>query len=190
MIVDEHIIWHERALKHFPPYGDICMLGNQENRASFSFNRKIVSIDPDGGDFKIDLSDPEVFVSCPEIYRKFFIVYNLGTIEHIWDIHTAYINALELCNIGGMFVNIVPVSGYTLHGMHVTNHKYIKIFFTKNGYNILDTFYTSKEGKLCEEPKRWCADNILQWIVAKKYKLIESYIRPQEIFIGGKRVEI
>lgn len=190
MILNEHIVWHERIVKFFPLYGDICMLGNQENRSNFSFNRKIVSIDPDGGDLKIDLSDPEMFISYPDIYRKFFIVYNLGTIEHIWDIHTAYVNASDLCNINGVFVNIVPVSGYTLHGMHVTNHKYIEFFFLQNGYDVLDVFYTTKEGKMCEAPKRWFIGDTLQWMVAKKNKFVESYIRPQEIFVGGRRVEI
>ncbi|CAK8711350.1 hypothetical protein GCAAIG_00640 [Candidatus Electronema halotolerans] len=190
MILNEHVVWHERAVNFFPSHGDMCMLGNQENRSNFNFGRKIISIDPDGGDFKIDLSDPRIFVVNPDIHRRFSVVYNLGTIEHIWDIHTAYVNASELCDMGGVFVNIVPVSGYALHGMHVTNHKYIEIFFLKNGYDILDIFYTSKEGESYEAPTRWFTGDILQWIVARKCKFVESYIRPQEIFVGGRRVEV
>ena len=84
------------------------------------------TIDPDGGDYNDLTSD------LTSLHQTFETVFNLGTIEHIWDAHAAWSNALKLVKVGGYFVGVSPVHGYWRHGIHVTDPVAITTFIKKN----------------------------------------------------------
>ena len=51
-------------------------------------------LDLDGGDLRLDLNKNLV-----ELSQKFDIVFNLGTIEHVWNVHNAWANALRATEV-------------------------------------------------------------------------------------------
>lgn len=190
MILREHLPSHRRLMA-LAPAGEMLMLGNQQKLAGFDFGRPYLTLDPDGGDIRLDLSDESFFARNPErdhLFERFAVVYNLGTIEHIWNIHQAYVNASRLLKVGGMFLNHAPVSGYEGHGVHVTEWVYLKKFFVLNGYVVKLSHFTKQTGEPCFAPTRGCGRNTIYWMAAEKVESVAKFQCPQQIFRDGRPV--
>ena len=84
MILPEHYPYYDRVRKHV--HGHVLLLGNQEGDLGKIGGKKITTLDPDGGDITFRLED-RIMAQYEE---KFDTVFNLGTIEHIWDSHAAW----------------------------------------------------------------------------------------------------
>jgi len=97
---------------------------------------KYFEVDLDGGHWRRDLNEDLRFPTC------YGTVFNLGTIEHVWNVHNAWVNALRAVEVGGHFLNHSPVAGYRNHGLHITSEPAIRAFVSKNGFNILDAWIT------------------------------------------------
>ena len=97
-------------------------------------------LDLDGGDLGLDLNE-----DLADLSQSYGTVFNLGTIEHVWNVHHAWANALRAVRVGGHFLNHSPVSGYHEHGLHLTFAPAIRAFVSKNGFTILDQ-WTTKRG--------------------------------------------
>lgn len=100
------------------------------------------------GDLNADIGRDEAFAT----------VINLGTIEHVWNAHNAWANALRMVRVGGYFLSASPVAGYVNHGLHVTSAPAIRAFVAKNGFGIVGDFTT----------KRPVGENL--WIAARKQR--------------------
>lgn len=96
-------------------------------------------LDLDGGDLKLDLNK-----DLADLSERYGTVFNFGTIEHVWNTHNAWANALRAVRVGGNFLNHSPISGYHEHGLHLTSAPAIRAFVSKNGFVILDEWITSK----------------------------------------------
>lgn len=188
MILKEHVPHHKELRRWFIQEDEMLMLGNQENPARFCFGQHYETLDPDGGDIRADLSDPDFFLKWPELRGKYPVVYNLGTIEHIWNLHQAYVNAAEMVKLGGFFANHAPVAGYEDHGIHVTDWRYLVKFFELNGYKVRESFFTTQAGQPCEAPRRGCGQNVIHWMVSEKVFQVAQYTAPQQRFEGGRKV--
>ncbi len=124
-------------------------------------------LDIDGGDIEVDLN------KSIKLKRQYKTVMNLGTLEHIWDVHTAWSNALTAVKVGGHFISMAPLSGWHNHGIHLTYDKWIKKFITMNGFKILSSWI--KHVPLGTGKKR------ISIICAKKIVCISQYNKPIEI---------
>ncbi len=96
-------------------------------------------LDLDGGDLRLDLNEDLNHVNgqpggLSHVYRT---VFNLGTLEHVWNAHNAWANALRAVKVGGYFLSCGPVSGWINHGLHMTNPAAVRAFISKNGFEIL-----------------------------------------------------
>lgn len=179
MILPEHAESHllMRAFCKAP----MLMLGNQENRCDFDFGVKYVTLDVDGGDLRIDLNYTE------NRLRAFYnTVYNLGTLEHVWNVHAAYSNVVKALKVGGYYLGHHPVAGYEEHGIHITNPDAILRFFEINGFKILKSWYTEQNGILCCKPFRHCGKNVILWLIAEKIENVQHIHSPMQGFIKGQ----
>jgi hypothetical protein len=132
------------------------------------------SLDPDGGDITRSLTE-----DLSDMYEQFGVVWNLGTIEHIWDVHSAYSNAAKLVEVGGYFIGHAPVVKYRGHGICVAEDSAIMAFFAKNGFEHVEHWHMASQ--LGE----------IMWHVEKK---VESRLgdldHPTQIFDNNKKTPI
>jgi hypothetical protein len=187
-IIKKHIDNYEKYRQYYQ--SPFLMLGNQDSNLSMSpkefFGVDVYkTIDPDGGDYD-DLTG-----DLKDLHQRFATVFNLGTLEHIWDVHTAWSNTLKLIKIGGFFVGVSPIHGYFRHGIHLTDPIAILTFLRKNGFEVKDHYYSHKKGmpiNTVEEAmmhkKSTC--DVLFWYAAEKIKHVESFIPPTQIWEEGK----
>ncbi len=114
------------------------------------------TLDLDGGDRRLDLNGD---IGLSQSHRT---VFNLGTIEHVWNTHNAWANALRTVEVGGHFLSHSPVTGYRDHGLHITSAPAIQAFIRKNGFEVVEAWFTSEK-----------MGHIL-WLAAVKKRHIEA----------------
>ena len=177
MIISAHHTFYERILPFVT--GPVLMLGNQELESGYSNPFPTYkTFDPDGGDYAGDLSDDQT-----ALHDAFRTIVNIGTIEHIWDIHGAFCNVVSMLKIGGVYAGVSPVAGYRNHGIHITGARYIEAFFKSNGFEIIDRWYSDR---VREIPDPTDGDSLF-WIVARKLSAPGSeFVRPQQVFANGQ----
>lgn len=167
MIASRHVD-HYNRLK---PYcsGKMLMLGNQDTEVGppkdFFQCEEYKTLDPDRGDFPLDIQE-----DLSHMDQMWDTVFNLGTLEHVWDAHRAYSNSARMVRVGGYFIGHAPVENYNNHGIHVTNSKAILDFFNINGFETIDS---------------WKSDSVLLWHVAKKITHQTEFERPQQVWTNG-----
>ena len=183
MILPEHVVHFDRLGREGAFRSPMLMLGNQDCRvngyrdgAAFFAQYGVAeykTLDPDRGDLRLDLNG---FLA--QLERQYQTVFNLGTIEHVWDAHMAWTNALHAVEVGGTLVSHSPFSGFEDHGIHLTNPKFIKAFVEKNGFEIGIDFQTSsRNGRI------W-------WFLAKKtghHRTLAGYQPVYQLYFKGKK---
>jgi len=168
MLIKEHHLFYTKLR----PYctGKMLMLGRQDSEigdAQTVFgSTEYKTLDLDNGDYNVDLQD-----DLSHMDQQWDTVFNLGTIEHVWDAHKAYSNAARMVKVGGYFIGHAPVENYNNHGIHVTNADAILSFFKLNGFEIVET---------------WKSDSTLLWHVARKISHQTLFTPPQQVFTWGK----
>ncbi len=182
------------SLDRLRPYfqAPMLMLGNQKNPAGYQFPCAYQTLDPDGGDIAVDLSASihsdyagDVEVTGPYLER-FQTVFDLGTLEHIWDIHAAYVNAASMVKLGGHFVGQAPVAGWEGHAIHITSPWAIVEFFNLNGFLVLHSWYTTANGApWVGSIPRNAGKSILMWYVAKRVKRPSAWQKPAQVYVKG-----
>lgn len=169
MLIKKHLE-HYNRIKPYCTGKSMLMLGNQYTKigpAKEFFNlNEYKTLDPDNGDYTLDIQS-----DLSSMNEYWDIVFNLGTLEHVWDIHTAYCNSAKMIKVGGLFIGHAPVEYYDNHGIHVTNSNAILRFFSINGFEIVDY---------------WKSDSTILWHIAKKITHQTDFIRPQQVWIDGE----
>jgi hypothetical protein len=95
------------------------------------------------GDLRLDLN-----ADLSELGQCYGSVFNLGTIEHVWDVRMAWINAMRAVTIDGWFLSHSPLAGWVdadgncNHGIHRTRREAILEFVARNGFEIVDQWET------------------------------------------------
>lgn len=175
-LVSMHDPYYDK-LKPYTKGGRMLMLGNQDNQTGRHPNKlfdtiEYKTLDPDGGDYQLDIQSDLSFME-----QQWDVVFNLGTLEHVWDVHLAYSNALKLVKVGGYFIGHAPVEGYANHGVHVTSAEAIQTFLRLNGFEDVIHF-----SYVTHVP--W--DGKIFWNVARKIEHVTEFKRPQQVWINGK----
>lgn len=179
MIIQEQIKFYER----FKPYykGNMLVLGNQEsevgNPKDFFNVESYKTLDLDNGDYRLDLTK-----EIDDFAESFDVVFNIGTLEHIWDVQAAYSNAARLVKVGGHFISIGPVAGWENHGIHVTSSWAILSFFRKNGFEIIDDFLVDRKQTIVNFGKKDKGRDIELWFAAKKISSVETFLPPSHVY--------
>lgn len=182
MFIKEHMQHYERARKWI--VAPMLMLGRHDNLTGMEpralFGADMVSLDLDGGDLRRDLTG-----DMSDCHERFATVFNLGTIEHIWDAHAAWTNAAKCLALGGRFITVSPVGGYENHGIHITGWPFILDFFRRNGFEVLSRWMTRQDGTEIPAITRGGGNQLL-WAVARRDRRVERFSPPQHVFVDGK----
>jgi hypothetical protein len=98
------------------------------------------SIDIDGspGSIPLDLNYDH---TPPESLRRYNLVTNFGTTEHIANQLNAFKVIHELAAVGGVMLHSLPVQGNVNHGLINYNLKFFWMLARSNGYKWLDVDY-------------------------------------------------
>ncbi len=190
MILTEHIP-HLRRLEPYM-HGPMLMLGRQTNTSAYRFPCDYKTMDLDGGDFLFDLGDEKAHqkTNIPGYHLEAYnTVFNLGTLEHVWDAHTAHVNAADMVALGGYFLGQVPVAGWEGHAVHITESRQVLQFFALNGFTVDTFWFTTQAGAECEPPKRNAGKSILLWFAARRQHPVPGGIwrKPSQVYVDGKK---
>lgn len=190
MITKEHIDSFKRTFSYCHP--SMLMLGRQTNTSGLQFPCPYKTLDPDGGDYPVDLNQDIPRMAAEHgfaggLLGYFQTVFNIGTLEHVWDVHQAFVNTASLLKIDGYYIGQHPVAGWEGHGIHITEASKIVDFFTLNGFGVVDRWFTTAVGNPCDEPKRNGGKSILLWFVAQRLYDVDTWRKPQQVYVDGKK---
>ena len=175
------VTWHNTHYQRLRPYCEnrtMLVLGHhkmdcyppEQQSYNYIFGcSSAQTLDLDGGDLRLDLEDGDF----TEYRQSFDVVLNIGTLEHVWDAHTAHCNAASMVREGGYYIGHAPVKGYYAHGHHVTWDKSILAFFAKNGFSHRDSW-------LLEE-----IQGSILWHVEQRNTVVSHWLKPKQIWVNG-----
>jgi hypothetical protein len=71
----------------------------------------------------------------------FSVVYDGGTIEHVFNAVQAFKNGMEMVRVGGHFIQVNPANNFMGHGFWQFSPELIyRVFSAENGFNIRGVF--------------------------------------------------
>jgi hypothetical protein len=88
----------------------------------------------EGANIKGDLNDPML---ADKIGRKYDLVYDSGTIEHIFDVAAALRTISRLTRLGGAVVHATPANGFLDHGFWQFSPDVFRAFYRHSGFSML-----------------------------------------------------
>jgi SAM-dependent methyltransferase len=78
---------------------------------------------------------------------RFDLVWDGGTLEHVFNFPTAMANALQMVKVGGHFVSVLPANNQCGHGFYQFSPElFFRIFSPENGYELIRIYMTGKGG--------------------------------------------
>lgn len=72
--------------------------------------------------------------------KKFDLVTNHGTTEHVFDQATAFLNIHNLCAEGGIMLHALPFQGYINHGFYNYQPGFYRDLAAANNYSMIGMF--------------------------------------------------
>ena len=94
-----------------------------------------------------------------EIYNRFDLVYNNGTLEHVFHVPNMLANMTKMLKVGGVAAHVLPVNNHVGHGFYQFSPNMAFDYYHKNGFDILDSWVIRYENKAAETPRRrWRGD--------------------------------
>lgn len=174
MIIQQHKHIYEKLRDYYR--SPMLMLGAQE--CQFGDPREFFGVDSYS---TIDLNGKATITrdlagDLKDLRGQFGTVFNLGTLEHVWDLHRGFCNTAQAVQLNGYYINASPAEGYAGHGMHVIDPKYIKKFFALNGFKILDSWIENDEGI-----NKMRGLHLISWSVYKKLSDVDTFQSPTQI---------
>lgn len=71
--------------------------------------------------------------------RRYTLVLDGGTLEHIFNVPTALKNAMEMVAVGGHFMSITPANNFVGHGFYQFSPElFFSVFDSNNGFDIVE----------------------------------------------------
>jgi SAM-dependent methyltransferase len=122
--------------------------------------------DYEGANYVGDLNDPEL---AAQIGRQFDLVYDSGTIEHIFNIPTALRTISRLTRLGGICVHATPANGFLDHGFWQVSPDLFRAFYRSAGFSILTSALLVLGESTTAEPaeRNFYRSNGRRWVAEK-----------------------
>jgi len=81
-------------------------------------------------------------------WSRYSVVVDGGTLEHIFDLPTAFQNCMNLLKMGGHFVSIGPANNWLGHGMYQFSPElFHRVFNESNGFRIKGMFLSDVKSR-------------------------------------------
>jgi len=157
------------------------------NLSGFKVSRAIDASNFEGADIVHDLNLP-----IPEHLREttsFF--YDGGTLEHVFDVATAFKNAFDLLKVGGIALFAPPANNQCGHGFYQFSPELFFRLLGANGFDSIHVYLVTTKRPIkwlkCVDPSRagrrfqFYNGEPLQLIaIARKEKRLPSLVTPQQ----------
>lgn len=111
-------------------------------------------------------------------HESFQTVFDIGTIEHIFDTRQCLENYMRLVRVGGLLAIVTAVNGYFGHGFHVFNPHTLIDTLEQNHFTVEYCSYSTSTGFEVSDPS--IRKNILIFIVARKKRSLKVFKVPQQ----------
>lgn len=85
------------------------------------------------------------------LHRSFDLLIDTGTLEHCFNVGTAFKNMCDLIKVGGVIMTCAPVSKIN-HGYYNFCPIMYDDGFITNGFDLLEKIYINKKGQTLSEP--------------------------------------
>jgi SAM-dependent methyltransferase len=82
--------------------------------------------------------------------QKFDVVFDGGSLEHVFDVRTGFRNIMSMVRVGGHFLGVSPANSFMGHGFYQFSPEFFfEVFSEQNGFRVRQVI-------LCEYgKKRW-----------------------------------
>ena len=84
----------------------------------------------EGADIIWDLNSPVP----DDLHNQFDVVFDAGTLEHVFDLPTALASLVNMCSLGGIIILFNPSSGMVDHGFYSISPTLYYDYFRANGF--------------------------------------------------------
>lgn len=111
--------------------------------------------------------------------NRFDVVFDGGSLEHIFNFPTAIANCMNMIVTGGHFISSNPTNNFSGHGFYQFSAElYYRVFSESNGFRVLNALVTEPDGPFFEVPdpacvrRRVCFRNglpVLLHVLARKF---------------------
>lgn len=94
-------------------------------------------------------------------HARWDVVYDGGTLEHVFDVATAFRNIHAMTKPGGLVIHESPTNNFVDHGFWQINPTLLFDFYAANGYEMLEAWichFPSPDTMHSESPRRWVYD--------------------------------
>jgi SAM-dependent methyltransferase len=95
-------------------------------------------------------------------HGRWDVVYDGGTLEHVFDVATALRNIHVMTKPGGLVIHESPTNNFVDHGFWQINPTVLLDFYSANGYEILEAWvclFPSADTMHHESPRRFVYDS-------------------------------
>ncbi len=80
-----------------------------------------------------------------ELKERFDVVFDGGTLEHVFNFPTAVANCMQMVRLGGYFIGCAPANNFCGHGFYQFSPElYFRIFSAENGFRIRQLLLVEK----------------------------------------------
>lgn len=84
----------------------------------------------------------------PELANQFTLVFDGGTLEHVFDVRVAWANAMELVAPGGHLISVTTANNHLGHGFYQFSPELIfRVFSAENGFELEGVFLYEQTSK-------------------------------------------
>jgi len=86
----------------------------------------------------------------PELSQRFDVVFDGGTLEHVFDIGAALRNCMELVRPGGRFVSATIANNWCGHGFYQFSPElFYRALGAENGFSVVEMYMIDVGGRRC-----------------------------------------
>lgn len=162
MGIDANLAFHiARSTKALGLSGSVCTLGvitEWSEPADLDRAIRSAGLHPANGEdpFRrmgfqsLESTDVSGFEGCTHILdlnttnlpaalgERYDVIYNGGTLEHVFDIRMALKNIFQMLRPGGVVIQFLPVNGWVDHGFYQFSPTFFVDYYIENGFELLD----------------------------------------------------
>jgi hypothetical protein len=126
------------------------------------------------------------------LLQRFSVVFDGGTLEHVFEITTAIKNCMQMVRVGGHFIQVDGANNYAGHGFWQFSAELIyRVFAPENGYQIETVllhenipggaWYAVQDPKEVKERVELC-NGVSTYImtIAKRISTVEIFAKPPQ----------
>jgi hypothetical protein len=153
------------------------------------------SIDISGFEGASLIHDLNVPIPCD--LKRYDLVFDGGSLEHIFNVPTALANIFNLLKVGGTVIHCLPSNNHVDHGFYQFSPTLFFDYYSTNNWKLLDCFFFEYTERHDTDPWIWTKyvpgvlDKISYgglksgnlhgvWFVAQKLSCSTNFIAPQQ----------